>query len=129
MAKFVAKVGTRSFRVETDEVDVTMGPHPERDPEWTYVDHQGHTHALVDGEYPTLRWVDDEPYWCEEHQEEHEQGHRECAICGEEIEPGMRIVGGTHREFMPGLKRFYIDEEEVSEETFNRAFGVAQTKT
>jgi hypothetical protein len=126
MAKFVTRAGALSFRVETDEIDVTMGPHPERDPEWIYVDHKGHAHSMVEGEYPTLRWVEDEPYWCDQHQEEHEQGHWECATCGEEIQPGARIVGGTHREFIPSMRRFYVDDVPVDEDTYNAAFAVAQ---
>lgn len=120
MVKLTQRAGNRSFRVETEEVDVTTGPLPERDPEWIYTDHQGHVHALVDGEYPTLRWVDDEPYWCEEHQEEHETGHYECVQCGEQIEPGTRLRGGGIRKFVPGLKSYFVDDELVDEETYKR---------
>jgi hypothetical protein len=120
MAKLIQRGSGRSFRVEIEEVDVTTGPLPEPDPEWTYTDHKGHAHALVNGEYPSLRWVDDEPYWCEQHQEEHETGHYECARCGEEIEPGARLRGGGYRKFAPGLKSYFIDDEPVDEATYER---------
>jgi hypothetical protein len=128
MAKFLQATGGHSFRAETEEVEVTQGPHPAPDPEWFYEDRNGHRHqwSAEDG-YPTLRWVDDEPYWCEEHQELHDSGHYECAKCGEEIAPGTRLVGGHTREFAPGMKRFYIDDEEVDEETFKRQLAAAST--
>lgn len=73
---------------------------PEADPAWRYTDRQGHEHApevYTDQggvkrvrDWPSLVSVVEETYWCDECNDEHERRHRECRICGEQIEPGSR---------------------------------------
>lgn len=126
MAKLIAASG-KSFRVEQDWIDVTTNM-PERDPNWRETDSNGHEHRYEDGDYPTLRWAEDEPYWCEQHQEEHEQGHWECRVCGEEVSPGMRMPSPVPKK-IPGMRSYFIDDELVDEATFKAAVAEAQLET
>lgn len=106
-----------TYRQVADEVDVTQGPRLVYDPEWRSTDRNGHSHYWTQLGFPTLRWVP-EPQWCEQHQEDHDEGHYECAECGSKIEPGTLVVGGTHRETVSGISSYFIDDEPVDEKTF-----------
>jgi hypothetical protein len=64
---------------------------PEANPNWRYTDEAGHEHRWTGDGYPTLRWVTDFTYWCQDCRDDHEDGHRECLICGEHIVPGTRL--------------------------------------
>lgn len=64
----------------------------EIDPMWAHVDPAGHFHAvagdLTAPPWPTLRWV---PEPCTlGHDECDAEGHHECKVCGDLIEPGTR---------------------------------------
>lgn len=107
-----------TLRKETEVIAFTSNA-PSRDPDWTYTDKRGHEHHYEGGLYPTLRWVVDETYWCDDCQEDHEDGHYECPECGEHIEPGMRDPSGK-RELVSGLTSWYLDDEPISEEEAKR---------
>jgi hypothetical protein len=87
-----------------DVVEVAIEQHwiegntdlPQPDPRWRHTDAAGHEHTTVDGRWPTLDWVVDEVYWCEECRDNHEDGHYRCARCGEAVDPGT-IVDRTTR--------------------------------
>lgn len=102
------------LRVETMIIDVTSNA-PRRDPDWRYIDKEGHLHALVAKEWPTLTWVVDRTYWCDSCNDEHQEGHYECNICGETIEPGMRPSPG-HAEHIEGRREYFLNDEPISEE-------------
>lgn len=94
-----------SIDVQTERIEVTsLAPRP--DPSWEYTDHQGHVHRWVDGEVPTLRWVEDGVELIDDgdgYFDEEPYGHDECAVCGEHIEPGL-MAPPPYREFMPGYR-------------------------
>lgn len=103
------------LRVETEMIDVTSGlPRP--DENWTYTDQHGHEHRYDDG-YPTLIQVVDETYWCPDCNDEHEKTHLECRECGEHINPGLRGPS-MFREFIPGPRSYYLNDEPISEQRF-----------
>lgn len=102
------------LRIEVEEVEVTSNlPRPDRN--WRYTDQQGHEHYWADGEdpYPTLRTVIDRLYWCGDCEDDHEESHDECAICGETIKPGTVGPSGW-REFIPGRRQAYLDGVPIS---------------
>lgn len=85
-----------NIHYHVDHVPIpSLGPSPDK--RWTYIDAAGHQHRYTDdskvgyagGHYPTLKWVVDETYWCADCNDEHEDGHTECVMCGEHISPGM----------------------------------------
>jgi len=117
--------GGRTLRIEVEEVEVTSNA-PRTDEAWTYTDQRGHEHYWRDG-YPTLRYVVDETYWCGDCRDEHTEGHYECLECGEHITPGMRPPSMV-REFMPGLKSFYLDDQPVSVEEAQRFMDAARAE-
>lgn len=103
------------LRVETEMIDVTSGlPRP--DETWSYIDRQGHGHRYDNG-YPTLVEVVDRTYWCADCNDEHQDTHLECRICGESIEPGMRGPS-PFREFAPGRTAYYLNDEPISPERY-----------
>jgi len=101
-----------------DMVDVTSGL-PRADKDWAYTDRQGHPHRWVEGgsHYPSLIWVVDQTYWCEDCEEEHTDGHEECRYCGEHVTPGTVGPPG-HREYIPGMTSYYLDGEPVTPEQY-----------
>lgn len=102
-----------SIRTVTEMIDVTSNA-PRRDPNWTYIDDNGHMHALAADTWPTLRWIIDETYWCHTCCDEHHDGHWECIECGEWIKPGMLGPSGQIAR-IPGLKTYYLDDQEITE--------------
>ena len=103
------------LRIEQDVIEVSVMVEP--DPDWRYTDQQGHKHAYVPGEedhYPTLVTVLEEPYWCPDCHDEHQDSHHECVICGEEIVPGSRVPPGP--TYMPGMKQAFLNDEPISGE-------------
>jgi hypothetical protein len=124
MATLITAAGS-TFRVETETVDVTTNaPRPDKD--WRETDSNGHEHYWQDG-WPTLEWIVDGAYWCEQHQEEHEEGHYACKVCGEEVKPGMRGPSGIV-ETIPGMRSYFIDDQPVDEQTFNVAVAKAKAE-
>ncbi len=105
------------LRAVTDQIDVTSAL-PQPDKAWAYTDRAGHAHRYAGG-YPTLTWVVDETYWCEDCSDEHTEGHRECPLCGERIEPGLREWDGT-KQYIPGRTSYYLGDREISEQEYLR---------
>lgn len=66
-----------------------------------------------------------ETYWCEDCFCEHTETHLECVICGEEIEPGTVAPSGF-REFTPGPKSYYLNDEEITEERYREIITTRQ---
>jgi hypothetical protein len=108
------------LRVERDMIEVTSNL-PRTDKGWRYTDRQGHEHYWQDG-YPTLRTVLDEPYWCDDCHDEHQDSHLECPLCSEVIQPGM-LSPPPFREFVPGLTSYYLNDEPISEERAREIMG------
>lgn len=67
-----------------------------------------------------MEWVVTGGYWCEQHQEEHEEGEFRCRQCGEPISPGMLPPSGMVETIL-GPASYFIDDEPVDEETFEAA--------
>lgn len=95
--------------VETDQIEVTSNS-PRADPDWRYTDEAGHVHFFDDitHGYPTLVSVTEEPYWCADCEDEHEDSHLECPHCMEVIAPGM-TGPSIFREFIPGPTHVRIE--------------------
>lgn len=116
------------LRIEQEMTEVTAMAEP--DPNWRYTDRHGHEHAYVPGEgdhYPTQVIVEDEPYWCEDCEEEHQFNHRECAICGEEITPGVRTPLGP--TYIPGMKQALLNDEPITVERAAEIIAEARQAT
>jgi hypothetical protein len=106
-----------TLEINRDMIDVTAIHEP--DPGWTFTDTQGHEHGAVeqgpDGSvrYPSLlkRVI---PHECDGYCEE--EGCPRgwvCQWCYEVITPGTR-AGRTR--YIPGMTRYLIDGEPVSEQ-------------
>ena len=103
--------------IETEMIDVTSAlPYPDKN--WHYTDEQGHEHRMVEGEYPTLRYVVDstETYFCADRGEEHTEttGHYECLICDQVVKPGMTQDFG--RRYEPGRRFATLNGEPIDAE-------------
>lgn len=81
------RLGPWAVTVTREQIPIYSNS-PQPDKNWRHVDQQEHEH-VYGLNYPTLVYVEDEPWWCEEHSEFHEAGHYECPLCGEHIEPGL----------------------------------------
>lgn len=128
------RIGSDTFDVEREQIDVTSCHRA--DPTWQFVDAQGHHHQwYVAGQpatsyrpeerydTPTLIWVKDgEEYW-DDSDEPHPIGHLECRQCGEHVSPGY--TADTTRQFIPGLARYRINDEDVSPDEFQRRYEAA----
>jgi hypothetical protein len=91
--------GTVTQTVNPIEVTTNL---PSADPNWTFVDTNGHAHYYDNG-YPTLEWVATGSWWCIDCQEDHEDGEYRCILCGEKVKPGITGPSKT-REFIAGTK-------------------------
>lgn len=115
------------LRIEVEQVEVTSNL-PQPDKNWRYTDQQGHEHYYsVEGHvhssrYPTLREVVDRSYWCGDCEDEHEDTHLECKVCGETIVPGMVEPSGF-REFAPGRRQAYLNGVPISGERAEEIMG------
>lgn len=88
------------FTLRSEPIEVTSNL-PEPDPDWRYVDAQGHEHTYSDG-YPTLVEVEDWPAGVDVDGFDYPAGTRlECRLCGEEVRPGLRGPTGF-REYIAG---------------------------
>lgn len=95
------------LEIDREVIRIDFGvPPQEPDPDWRRIDGEGHLHAWVDGKTPTLTWVVDRRWYCEDCQEEHEDGHLACAICGEAIEPGRKP--GPTTQLKPGRVSYLL---------------------
>lgn len=123
-----------TFEVDRCMVEATSNHRP--DTSWVFIDAAGHEHRwFLNGQpattYSPLEhydtpslitikdgvgyWDDGEPY---------DIVHRECRKCGEIIEPAY--TADTSRVMVPGIARYYINGESVSESAFKqRVEGVA----
>lgn len=123
----VTRTGDR-FEIRSKPIDVTSLSRP--DPKWKFVDAQGHVHQWYTAgaaatsynpthsyTLPTLVQVRDGT-WFDDYGEEHELWHYACGQCGERVEPGTKA--DDCRQFIPGLKSFYINDRPVSKEEWVR---------
>ena len=122
------KVGEDVLEAGCDLVEATSLHRP--DTSWVFMDAAGHEHRWFSGarpaqsytpsetyETPSLVWVHDGWGYYEDG-ERYELGHRECATCGERIEP--RYTSDTVRQYVPGLRWFRINGMSVSREEFEQ---------
>jgi hypothetical protein len=105
------------LRAEADVIEVTSnGMRP--DPKWRFTDAHGHEHYRADdGTCPTLVNVVDDTYWCFDCDDEHTDSHLGCAICGEEIKPGL-LPPSPFREFIQGRTAYYLNDVPISPERY-----------
>lgn len=109
-----------TFRTNQDLVDVALIREP--DPNWKFTDKEGHIHVwrLIDGE-PTVvascKWITDAPAT----DEYPSIGHAECRRCDQHVDFGWRAP--LHRELMPGLRSYFINDEEVKEEEYMKLWN------
>lgn len=129
-------IGKRTFRVECDPIEVTSWHRP--DTNWLYVDKAGHRHVWhMDGkeankydpakryEVPSLKWVF-ERWGYYEDGSRYEIGHHECVQCGEHIEPAY--TADTTKQYVPGMRRYYIDDKPVDPKTFQQEWEIERAK-
>jgi hypothetical protein len=105
------------LRAEAELIDVTSSL-PYADEAWTYTDQAGHRHRYSKG-YPTLTWVIDETYWCEDCNDEHTEGHWECPLCGERITPGLKGPDMFPKR-IPGMVTYYLNDVPISKDEYQR---------
>lgn len=87
------------FKIDGVPVEVTVDQgyeviysySPEPDPDWVYVDKEGHRHYRDEnGRLPTLYNTQTNSYWCEDCHDHHSEYGLFCRQCDEEITPGTR---------------------------------------
>lgn len=86
------------------------------DASWKFTDAAGHPHHCeyeAADHYPTLRQVTDEPWWCEDCEDEHESTHLECRQCGEAICPGTT---GPGTRYIPSMITCTLNGELITRE-------------
>lgn len=118
----------REFRMECDPIEVTSNHRP--DERWQHTDLAGHTHQwewpsgkrlyspTQQATLPTLHWVKTGVRY-DEDGEEYEVGEYRCLQCQAVVEP--RFTADRCRQYIPGLRRCYINDQPVSHEEFERA--------
>jgi len=93
-----------TWDVETEQIDVTLEFVIRPDPEWSFVDQQGHYHAFTaDDEHnilPTLRGT---------FIEEAESVVYRCRICNTEVKPKWTTQRSTHRTYAPGKMSWRVE--------------------
>jgi hypothetical protein len=112
-----------TFQIVADPVEVTSLRRP--DPSWRFTDAAGHEHRWyadgqpADGYQPTKRYtvpsivrVEDEPA----SDDYPAISHDECLLCRARVKPGY--TADTHAQFIPGIRRCYINGQPVSEDEF-----------
>lgn len=113
------------FEIQSEPIDVTRMSRP--DTSWRFTDATGHEHQwYVNGqpakdyqpantyELPTLRWIVE----IEATDEYPEIGHHECRQCAEHVRP--RNTCDTHKQFIAGPARFYVNGHPVSQSEYVR---------
>lgn len=105
-----------TIETHVEQIEVTSNL-PERDPNWVHVDESGHEHRYGPNttEPPTLRWVVDEPGGVfvdpDGYPEEYpDEGHYECILCTEHVQPGMRGPS-PFRRFINGHRTVIVNGE------------------
>lgn len=88
---------------------------PTRDDNWRFTDAAGHEHFYVDGypAYPTV-WIVDATFWCGDCEEEHEDGHYECSLCGEQVVPGTKPPS-PYPTYIAGMTEITVEYDIGSE--------------
>jgi hypothetical protein len=107
------------LRSTVDMIEVTSLSRP--DEHWRFKDAAGHEHSWFAGgkpatfyqaimayDLPTLLRVEDTPG----DDEYPATGHYECRECHEHVQPGT--AADSFQQFIPGLRRFYINDRSVS---------------
>ena len=122
------------FRIESTPVEVTSLHRP--DTSWRFVDKAGHEHRWWEGlglaiQYrPTSQYYVDtvkkvvDGWYYDEDGEPFARWHYECDQCGDKVEPGY--CADTHTQYIPGIKRCYINDVLVTPEEFERRLKEAQ---
>jgi hypothetical protein len=108
------------LREEAELIDVTSAlPYP--DERWRFTDAAGHEHRYrrqgAGDYYPTLVWVVDERWWCDDCGDEHTEGHYECRACGERIVPGLAGPDYFPRR-IPGRVTYWLGDTEISPDRY-----------
>lgn len=104
-----------TLRMEQDLIPIdTNLPQPDKN--WRHTDSHDHDHSWQEGpdHYPTLEWIVDDTWWCTDCEDDHQDGHWACRLCGEEVTPGQRPPP-TWRQYLPGQKSYYLNDEPISE--------------
>ena len=122
----IRKTAKHTIEVYSDSINVT--PISVRDPNWHYIDKNGHEHHwyIPPGaedkpdlwQLPTLREVHKLVY-IEEGGDEHWATHYYCKKCGELVYPGEKSPDS--QMYVQGLTHYYVDGVEVSKEEAERA--------
>lgn len=85
-----------TVQYHTEQIPIDPGGN-ELDPDWKFVDHEGHGHFYGDfksgDRYPTLKWVS-RPCTMGHGDDCDSEGYWECRQCGEVIQPGTRPYSG-----------------------------------
>lgn len=98
-----------TWEIETEQVDVTPAQTIKPNPDWSFVDRQGHYHAFSDDEHnllPTLRGVFDE--------DDPETVGYHCRICNYEVEPMWNSTRSTTRIYAPGRMSWRVELRAVT---------------
>lgn len=106
------------LRVERDTIAVDSVLAMKPDPKWRYTDKAGHEHRFdnQDSTPTTLVQVEEEPWWCYDCRDLHNEYHLECKLCHETIEPHYVPDPGPH--YVMGPWRYYLDNQPISEEEY-----------
>lgn len=110
-SKAIQTLGGYTFEKEVEEVFVGTFQGLELDPDWTYVDKEGHTCTQ-----DSVEWFVDSVEYCPQCEEDHEEGHWVCPLCLEKVERGQR----PEQSYVPGMIHYWINGESVDEDTFKR---------
>lgn len=97
--------------VEQEMIEVRSNS-PKPNPNWKFVDKQGHGHFYHNG-YPTLAIEESEPYFCGDCIDEHIDEHYVCKHCHEPITPGTMIDPSAH--YIAGPITYILKGEVVTE--------------
>lgn len=111
-----------SLDINQDYIPITSSS-PSADPDWRYVDREGHGHFRQDNKYPTLDWIS---FGCSMgHGDDCDaEGQYECRQCREVIVPGSRIAPPTS---IPGLVTYTLTVQGADGMTTSKyAFGPEQ---
>lgn len=90
-----------TLELTQDAIPFTSLGHYELDPKWSFTDPNGHVHTSLE----TLEWIVTSTYWCEDCNDEHDEGEYRCRVCGEAVEP--RYIWkdtSMFTQYIPGLQ-------------------------
>lgn len=119
------------FSCRSEPINVTTLYEP--DPSWRFTDTAGHFHQWHNRKGPADRYHVTEQYFIptlryiievEATDEYPETGHYACQFCGERVRPGYEH--GAYRRFLQGVVEYFIDDERVTQEEFERQLALAR---